>query len=230
MIEFGWTRHQAAMLAHFETSPENFATPWRWSTIEATCYVGPGLLLTSEVGEMREAGVDLPDWSDDGDEPNLLHQRYHLWRWQRENPALDLRRLRTIQEFGGGYGAMAIVAARLGFRGEYHIHDLVEFEHLQDRHLPLRDLPFKVRHKVHKHPDLLISCFGLNEAPVEDRTAFLDRCLPENYLIACGGSVDPWFVAWAQRHFMRRGPVWVEQPGPIGAPPISYLLSHRGRK
>lgn len=230
MSEFGWDRHRGSMLYHFETTPEHFARPWRWSTIEATCYVGPGLLLASEVGEMHQAGV-LPDWTDDEDESNLLHQRYHLWRWQKENPGLDLSRMRRIQEFGGGYGAMAIVCARLGFRGEYRIYDLPEFELLQDRHLPLRDLPFKVRHnKIHKDPDLLISCFALNEAPVADRLAFLARCWPSNYLIALGGTPIDWFTAWAQRLTDARGPTWHLHAGPIAAESVTYLLSHRGRK
>lgn len=218
-------RANARSLTHyFDTDPGGYLRPWRWLPVQRH-FKGPGMLLISEVEEMRQADV-LPDWSADEDESNLLHQRYHFMRWQRSNPALDLTKLHSIQQIGGGYGATAIVAARLGFRGQYHIHDFCEFEYLQDRHLASRDLPFKVRHRILKRPALLISCPGLSEIPIVERERIMARCQPRNYLITFDGASDPWFAQWAQAHVGQGGPVWHLHPGPIGAT-VSYMVSHR---
>src|SRR5262245_14596703 len=57
---------------------------------------------------------------------NLTHQAYHILRWQ-EATGQRIADMRSIYEFGGGYGAMALVCNRLGFTGQYYIYDLPEF-------------------------------------------------------------------------------------------------------
>jgi hypothetical protein len=208
-----WQTHEVSLQRHFDEGADP-AKPWRWSTIMATCYVGAGKLLTAEVAEMRMNGaLPTPPW-DDEDESNLLHQRYHLWRWQQNHFGFRISDLRTIQEFGGGYGAMAVVADRLGFHGAYAIEDLPTFERLQDIHLSYRRLHCNLIHEKVRRPDLLVSCFALDEAPVEEREAFLAGMTPKTYLFAWGnGATQPWFAGWAQRHFEQTGTVWRIEPG-----------------
>ena len=213
MPDPAWQTHEQSLRRHFDQGDDP-AKPWRWSTIIATCFVGPGKLLTAEVAEMRLNGaLPEPGWADE-DEPNLLHQRYHLWRWQQNHFGYPISELRSIQEFGGGYGAMAVVASRLGFRGAYAIADLPDFERLQDQHLAGRHLGCEVIHERIRNPDLLVSCFALDETPVEEREAFMAGLQPKTYLFAWGnGASQAWFTGWAQRHFERTGTVWRIEPG-----------------
>jgi hypothetical protein len=60
----------------------------------------------------------------------LIHHTYHLHRFESVT-GRSINDLTHIVEFGGGYGSMARLVARLGFRGHYHIHDLPEFSALQ---------------------------------------------------------------------------------------------------
>lgn len=221
-----WKTHEESLRLHFDQGADP-ARPWTWSTIMATCYVGAGKLLTGEVAEMRMNGaLPLPPW-DDQDESNLLHQRYHLWRWQQNHFGMRISDLRNIQEFGGGYGAMAIVAARLGFRGTYAIEDLPAFERLQDEHHSLRGpYTFNLIHDRIRRPDLLVSCFALDETPVAEREKFLDGMTPKTYLFAWGnGNSQPWFAGWAQAHFERTGMTWRIEPGAIGSS-HTYMTSY----
>jgi hypothetical protein len=219
-----WQTHEESLRRHFDQG-DNPAKPWTWSTIIATCYVGAGKLLTGEVAEMRMNGaLPEPPW-DDEDEPNLLHQRYHLWRWQQNHFGMRIAGLQNIQEFGGGYGAMAVVASRLGFRGAYAIEDLRQFKRLQDEHLPYRGLRCDVIHERIRRPDLLISCFALDETPEEERAKFLEGMTPKSYLFAWNnGLSQPWFAAWAQAHYEKTGTAFRIEPGAIGSS-ITYMTS-----
>lgn len=61
---------------------------------------------------------------------SLIHHAYHLLMFERWSQ-LAVERLESILEFGGGYGGMRRLVARLGHRGRYHIHDLPEMLALQ---------------------------------------------------------------------------------------------------
>jgi hypothetical protein len=65
-----------------------------------------------------------------GSSGTLIHHAYHLHRFETVTGRFLLE-LQEIIEFGGGYGSMARLLARLGYRGRYHIHDLPEFAALQ---------------------------------------------------------------------------------------------------
>ena len=74
---------------------------------------------------------------------NLIHQLYHLYKWQ-QTTGRNIAGLGGIVEFGAGYGALALVANRLGFDGEYFIVDLPEFALLQQ---------FFLSRTARRHPD-----------------------------------------------------------------------------
>jgi hypothetical protein len=60
----------------------------------------------------------------------LIHHAFHLMMFERWN-GLGVGQLDSILEFGGGYGGMRRLVARLGHRDRYHIHDLPEMLALQ---------------------------------------------------------------------------------------------------
>ncbi len=60
----------------------------------------------------------------------LIHHAYHVHRFEQRT-LHALSHFDRIVEFGGGYGSMLRLAARLGFQGGFHIHDLPEFNALQ---------------------------------------------------------------------------------------------------
>lgn len=216
--ETAWTFYRQKLLEHYRQDPEGHKHPWRWSTVVATMYVGPGLIVTGEVAQMQEAGVPIPDWQDE-DVTNLLHQRYHFWQWEQAHPAYSIADLRSIVEFGSGYGAMALVAHRLGFRGTYWLVDFPEFTEIAVRHLKHRAAGLNVKVGHAERPDLLVSIFGLSEASLEDRGAFMARVAPKTYLFGMQGQWGgienlPWFTGWAQGYGSNGGPLWkvVHQP------------------
>lgn len=61
---------------------------------------------------------------------NLLFHAYHLCRFE-EATGRPLESMRTIVEFGGGYGLLCRLAHELGFRGTYVLFDLPEVAVLQ---------------------------------------------------------------------------------------------------
>lgn len=210
--ELAWSRYRFEMTKHLEQDPGGWRFPWRWSTVVATMYVGPGRILAGEVEEMRQAGMTLPGWQDE-DVTNLIHQRYHLWQWERNHPGMRLADLACIVEFGSGYGAMAIVAQRLGFNGVYRIIDFPEMLSVSLPHIQSRAKGLKVEVGLSERPDLLMSLFGLSEAPFEVRDDFISRIAPSTYLFGMQGKWGDienlsWFETWAQGYFEHGGPVW----------------------
>ena len=227
-----WDRNEANLEREMADVPMYLHRPWMWATVSATMYVGHSYQSAGAIGELKLNGAfPDPEWIDE-DVTNLLWQRYHLWRWQQRNPAMPVGSLRTIVEFGGGYGAMCIVASRLGFRGSYYITDLPQMERMQELHLPGRDLHCNVYHGSIRKPDLLISLFGLGETPVDERDAWISDKDPKAFLFAFLGEYDQannsqWFSRWAQRQFERNDTLWSLEHGPAHSS-HDYLTSHRG--
>jgi len=106
---------------------------------------------------------------------NIIHHAYSLLQLQLStNSRIDA--LSTIVEFGGGYGSLARLIFRLGFRGTYIIFDLPEFAALQKFYLSSLDLP---NHgTIHwtdsidevlslaPQPDLFVALWSLSETPL----------------------------------------------------------------
>jgi hypothetical protein len=148
----------------------------KWSTVQATMLVGEGAsYIPLERAMLASARYweQVTRWTDQ-DAANLLHQAFHLLMFERLL-GLPLSWYRTIQEFGGGYGAMARVTRRLGFPGRYAIFDLPECQDLQRRYLTEDEAEWGTLER----PELFISCYGLSETPVEGRTRFLAQCQPQ---------------------------------------------------
>jgi hypothetical protein len=114
---------------------------------------------------------------------NMINQAYHVALWE-STTGKRIDQLDTIIEFGGGYGAMALLCWRLGFRGKYIIFDLPEFSLLQQWFLSQEGVenvawPKKVRAT---EADLLIALYSLSETPTELRDNFLEKVGAKSYL------------------------------------------------
>lgn len=111
------------------------------------------------------------------DQRNIIHQLYHLLKWEEATKQRVSDQL-SIFEFGGGYGAMARAARLLGFRGKYTIFDLPEFALLQQWYLWQYDVPVEHVSSLDEAPeavDLFIACYSLSEADYSLRNQWLNR-------------------------------------------------------
>lgn len=184
-----WLAHRAALKDHLRH--DNLSDFLRWSTVQATMYVGySASYLQHELDYLRAR----PDWirwqsacqrtGEFGDELfegmgcNAIHQAYHLAQWEVSTNN-HVEYLAKIIEFGGGYGEMTHVCHRLGFRGEYIIFDFEEVRQLQEYYLrrvtPFLNYHLKDPRKVAPmEADLLIAIASLSETPPDERKLFLD--------------------------------------------------------
>jgi hypothetical protein len=108
-------------LAHLRARPD-WADRWRPAVRETT------------LGTPRP----FPRWP--WSSVNLIYQAYHLCRFE-EVTGRSLAAMRTIVEFGGGYGRFCQLVHDLGFAGTYVIFDLPEVAVLQRFYLRHVGLP-----------------------------------------------------------------------------------------
>lgn len=201
-----WDRNRAALRHHLKTEKlEDFL---RWSTVEKTMFVGDVGFVYREFEEMLinnpaldyetyhrldnalyEPKIGNPKLLWDWTSGNLIHQLYHLKQWlDRSGKTID--QLSSIVEVGAGYGAMALICHRLGFRGRYYIIDLPELEHIQAYYLG-QTIP-EARSHIHwlqssssiKSCDLLIACHSIGEMTVVVRDRLLSQIDADAYLFA----------------------------------------------
>jgi hypothetical protein len=137
-------------------------------------------------------GKNVPSWIElamrdkhvDSSWYNLIHQAYHILRWQ-EATGQRIADMESIYEFGGGYGAMALVCNRLGFKGRYYIYDLPEFGLLQQWYLGecgIDNVTWLPRQATYGDVDLLIACYSLSETDFAERDRILQAWPANSYL------------------------------------------------
>lgn len=162
-----------------------------WSTVISTMFVGNAPYIELELkalpayyaAAIREPGFGQPQLHPSGSSGNLIHQAYHLGRWEACTRQ-TVRDIQHIVEFGAGYGAMASLVMRLGFQGTYQIIDLPEFALLQQYYLS-NVLPENQQITWSDEPvdcDLLIACHSLSEAPPYVRAKILTDIAANSYL------------------------------------------------
>ena len=187
---YTWERHRWEMRRHVRRDP--IAGFLNWPTVTATMFAGETAFIRSELEALRAQ----PDWEslwlpailDSGvgqaprmsGEPsanaNMVHQAFHLMIWNKAT-LREVRDLETVTEFGGGYGAMALVASRLGFRGTWRMVDFPEMCLLQSYYLSQHELGCGVEFSPvleRLGADLYVACYSLSETPWEQRYGFLD--------------------------------------------------------
>ncbi len=132
---------------------------------------------------------------------NLIHQAYHLAQWEKAT-GKHIEQLDTVVEFGGGYGAMALLCKRMGFEGTYIIYDLPEFSLLQEYYLSQFGMLDKIEwnHKQKlKDVDLFMALYSLSEVEPSERMRYLPSVV-NSYLFLYSGQWEKWNnVEWFQR-------------------------------
>ena len=104
-------------------------------------------------------------------------------------PSIDLSKLTSIFEIGGGYGSLCRLIRRLGFQGNYTILDLPEFSCLQKIYLQkigvgLNNISFINNIDTSIDVDLFISFWAIDEVPKVLRNKVLELVKPKMILIA----------------------------------------------
>ena len=220
-----WANHGNSLRHHvLNETTDHFL---RWSTMIATMVVGSTPFIEAEYellpASIKEAIVD----SRFGDPLMLMgdqtsasysHQAFHLYQWSAMT-GKTMREIRSIVEFGGGYGAMAVVARALGFTGEYTIFDLPEFSAIQRYYLSNVGCAANFvsawdwDRAKHRDTDMLIAVYSLSETRSDFREQFFDAVQPNHCLIVHQGvwegeSLNPYF-----EEFMRNRPQydWVSR-------------------
>ena len=113
---------------------------------------------------------------------NLIHHAFFLERLI-ENNAIDIKNIKTIFEFGGGYGSTARLFYNFGFNGQYVIFDLPEFLLLQEFFLyfaipynfPNVSFISEINSTEELSPDLFIASWSLSESPLTVREDILSH-------------------------------------------------------
>jgi hypothetical protein len=223
-----------------EQDPEEFLT---WPTVVSTMFVGDGSQLREEYAELRkcsswfhyeravqEDGVGNPRISEmaPGMNANLLHQVYHLSRWEITT-GRHIKDLSSIVEVGGGYGGFAKVCRQLRFGGSYTLIDLPEFLILQEYYLSktcgIQGINFVSNPAMlPAKADLLIGIYSMSEMSPTERQSILKQVKAENYLLAFqevydGVNNDEYFENYATN----RGGAW-RWVHAAGMPSCRYLI------
>lgn len=194
------------------TSGENPAEFWQWPCVFHPLLNNHWLhLMKHELDELRETGNFIlvkevvPPVNGVFDyipetpySATMTHQLYHIHQWERETGRL-ISDLSTIVEFGAGFGALALLVHRLGFKGTYYIMDLDEYALLQQYYLsntgeevnvewvkPGDDKPKKKSSLTSipetLQPDLLIALYSLSEVDYAFRDVTLDNLKAKSHL------------------------------------------------
>jgi hypothetical protein len=183
-----------------EQDPSEFLT---WPTVVSTMFVGDGPQLREEYTQLQkcanwfsyeravqEDGVGSPPISElaPGMNANLLHQVYHLSRWETAT-GRRIRDLSSIVEVGGGYGAFAKVCRQLHFGGSYTLIDLPEFLTLQEHYLSqtcgIQGINFvSDPASLPTKTDLLVGIYSMSEMTPQERQPIMNKVTADSYLLA----------------------------------------------
>lgn len=192
-----WERHRWEIIRHVKNDdPERFL---RWSTIQATMFPCETRWIMRELDALRNSD-EWPRWAMAitepffGDPPpmpscrwtsgNLVHQAYHLFMWEVAT-GRKIHDLGNIYEFGGGYGAMAMVATRAGFSGDYFIQDVAEVSILQEYYLSNVGVDAILTTETPDiGTDLIVGCYSFSEVPIDLRESVLAKVKGGSYLFA----------------------------------------------
>ena len=99
---------------------------------------------------------------------------YHAYSLSQIKPTGDVSDIKSIFEFGGGYGSMCKLIHRLGFNGTYTIYDLPALVQLQEIYLSKVGVKTDKITLTSKLPkidvDLFIAEWSISESPNEIRS------------------------------------------------------------
>lgn len=198
-----WAFWRHDLWAQAQAEPaDNF---WHWPSIRHTMTVQHFPVTEQLATLQRDEARWLPVIQDTHPHHarNLIHQAYHLALWE-DATGQRVEDLESVYEFGGGYGAMADLVHRLGFRGRYSISDLPEFALLQRYFLGQRGV--SVEHRdAPGDADLFMAVYSLSETPLAFRDEFMGSTTARSYLLLYSSHFAEFDnVAWGARLMAER--------------------------
>jgi hypothetical protein len=207
-----WGNCQAALINHLLTEKsDQFLT---WPEVLNTMFVGEGEVTRIEYAALQanewDRWLDLIHDNGFGGAPklsydartsgNLVHQAYHLYRWQNAT-GRSVSDLQTIVEIGAGYGAMPMLARRAGFTGRYVIIDLPAFALLQRYYLAQANVEAEWGAPGDKiEADLVIGLWSLSEMTPTDQINALSGIDAGGWLVAACGALNIPIIEQAARY------------------------------
>jgi hypothetical protein len=143
------------------SDPRDFLT---WDVIRTTMFVGNENYVIDELNFLKRS----PQWKErwrraivevpvgrprrfllyPQSSGNLIHQAYHIARFEQEM-SYRVEDAKYVLEFGGGYGSMCRLLFTLGFSGKYVLLDLPPFSELQKLYLRLSGIRVASTDSVH---------------------------------------------------------------------------------
>lgn len=192
--------------------PEKFLT---WPMINGTMFVGNEALPTNRQIEWLLKNNDVTRCKEilqenDLGKPeilchdifnktsgNIINQTFYLEMWENASN-VKTKQLKNIVEFGGGYGAMALICSRMGFHGQYTIIDLPEFLLLQEYYLSnvlddISNIQFISTFDDYEiEADLMISICSLSEVDETMKNRFFEQVEINHHLIVFHPNYEDW--------------------------------------
>lgn len=196
-----WNGKQRELRERFAGSDidELLPTFLTWPEIATTMFVGECAWIEREHEAVKrwhgypfaivEDAIGRPPWL--GYYPwtsgSMVHSAYHVMMWEATT-GKSIRDVESIIEVGGGYGGLAKVMRRAGFRGTYTIYDLPEFSLLQRYYLDscaIEGIAFRDSPPVWPvECELLIGLWSLSEMQSEMQMRYLHNIRTNHYLLA----------------------------------------------
>lgn len=116
----------------------------------------------------------------------MIEQCAFIAMWERMS-GRKIEDQEVVFEFGGGFGAMALLVRRLGFKGRYIIYDFPEMEYLQEWFLAengVTDIDFQTDlNNLFVETDLLIAIDSISEVPFDLREKFWSHVVAKGMAI-----------------------------------------------
>lgn len=170
-----WDNHRRELRRRIlNEDPSEFI---KWSVIIATMFVGKAPYIPTEQG-LAEPVLRMVGMYD----TNTVHQAYHLARWL--SLGYSMYTPETVVEIGGGYGEMARIWRKAGYRGRYLIYDFPELQALQKFYLEqngIDDVEFIS--SLPKQSDFYIALWSLSEIPLDERARLFEGVADTGHLL-----------------------------------------------
>jgi hypothetical protein len=213
-----WDAKRRALRYHMLIEdPEDFLS---WSTVQASLFTGAHspdvsgkLSLIEHYPTLQKKCIAPPFGMLDRHEPYMsgtfVNQAYYLHLWE-VTTGKRICNTDGIVEFGGGYGAMALMAHRFGFDESYWIYDFPELCLLQKYYLSNIGEESGIEHITwysnavkRWSVDLLIGICSFSETPLAERDLFFNNTPARSYLIVYQPNFDNYENKMYFENFMK---------------------------
>jgi hypothetical protein len=158
---------------------------------------------------------------------NDIQLAFHL-KIFLDNSGIDLGKINTIIEWGGGFGSGSKIVRRIGYTSQYIVYDLPQISLLQkaylDHNLPEHNIDLVSEWPLFS-PSIFLSTFGIAECPISERAQFLN-CNPDWYLLSYGSHFnneinnEEYFAKFQSEN---ANYIWKQ----IKFGPVTYLIGER---